>query len=237
MYKMSTPERPIRIFISIFYSFVGFLLAALIIVHQVTKIPFNMFTADPAASMQYNSFYGYISNVGILFWCATATVCFLSGAVLNIRKDQREIIHFLVCFGALTMVLMFDDLFMFHESIAPWVLHVPEKATLVVYGLYAAFCFARFHKVILTNDFRYLFIAIAAFGTSVVIDQISEKIYFPGEYLFEDGAKFIGIASWLVYFVDFSYNKMMSVLAVSQIEIIRGKRSKRSGNEVLSRLR
>lgn len=231
MYKMSIPERPIRFFIPVLYSFVFVLLAILVVVHHFTKIPFRMFTADPAASMSYHSFYGYISNVGILFWCAAATICFLSAAILHLRKDQLETVRFLGSFGALTTLLMFDDLFMFHESIGPWYFNLPEKATLVFYGVFAMYCLARFRQVILSNDVRFLLLAFVGFGASVGIDQISEKIYIPGEYLFEDGAKFIGIASWLVYFLNFSFNKIMAVMAQSQIEIIHGRHSKKSRKE------
>ncbi len=225
MYKMSTPELPIRIFIPICYTFAAVLLLVLIPVHFSSNIPFSMFTADPAASMNFNPMFGYISNIGIIFWCAAATVCFLSAGILNIRKDQSEAIRFLICFGALTAVLMFDDLFMFHESIGPNGLNIPEKVNLLMYGAFALFCFIRFYKVILSNDYRYLVIATAAFGFSVLVDQLSEKFYFPGEFFVEDGAKFIGIVSWLIYFVDFSFNKIMSVLAISQIEVLRPRRS------------
>ncbi len=228
MYKMSIPERPIRIFIPVLYSFVFVLLAALVVVHHFTRIPFRMFTADPAASMSYHSLYGYISNIGILFWCAAATVCLLSAAILHLRKDQLENVRFLGWFGALTTLLMFDDLFMFHESIGPWYLNMPEKAMLVFYGVFALYCLARFRHVILSNDVRYLVISFVSFGASVFMDQLSEKIYFPGEYLFEDGAKFIGIASWLVYFLNFSYNKIMAVMAQSQIEILSGRRARKT---------
>lgn len=230
MYKMSTPERPIRLFIPVLYSFVFVLLAVLVVVHHYTKIPFRMFTADPAASMSYHSFYGYISNIGILFWCSAATICILSAAILNLRKDQLETVRFLGWFGALTTLLMFDDLFMFHESIGPWYLNLPEKAMLVIYGMFATYCVVRFRHVILSNDIRYLILAFVGFGASVFMDQISERIYFPGEYLFEDGAKFIGIASWLVYFLNFSFNKIMAVMAQSQIDIISGRRMKKTRN-------
>ena len=231
MYKMSQPQQPILVFIPVLYSFVGLLLMALILVHCMTGIPFVQFTADPPATFNYNSFFGYISNIGILFWCATASVCFLSAAILNVRRDQREMVKFLVCFGALTTVLMFDDLFMFHESIAPWYLHVSEKAVLIVYGLYALVSFSHFRKIVLTNDIHFLVLAACAFGSSVLIDQISEVYYFPGEYLFEDGAKFIGIASWLAYFVDLSFHKIMAVILSASIPVSRGRHSKAPRNK------
>lgn len=231
MYKMSQPQQPILVFIPVLYSFVGLLLVALIWVHFVTGIPFAQFTADPAGTFNYNSMFGYISNIGILFWCATATVCFLSAATLNVRRDQGEMVKFLVCFGALTTVLMFDDLFMFHESIGPWYLHVPEKATLFLYGMYTLCSFYRFRRIILTNNLHYLFLAMAAFGFSVLIDQVAERYDIPGEYLFEDGAKFVGIASWLAYFVDLSFNKVMTALLVYSIPAVRGRRYKKARNK------
>jgi hypothetical protein len=230
MYKMSQPQQPILVFIPVLYSFVGLLLIALVLVHCITGIPFAQFTADPAATFNYNSLFGCISNIGILLWCAAASVCFLSAAILNVRRDQGEMVKFLVCFGALTAVLMFDDLFMFHESIAPWYLHVPEKAVLILYGLYALYAFSHFRKIVLTNDIRFLVLAACAFGSSVLIDQISEIYYIPGEYLFEDGAKFVGIASWLAYFVDLSFHKVMVVMLGASMTTGRGRPSKTPRN-------
>ena len=231
MYKMSHPQQPILVFIPVLYSFVGLLLMALVLVHCMTGIPFAQFTADPAATFNYNSMFGYISNVGVLLWCATASVCFLSAAILNVRRDQGEMVKFLVCFGALTAVLMFDDLFMFHESIAPEYLHVPEKAVLIVYGLYALYSFSHFRKIVLTNDIRFLVLAACAFGFSVLIDQVSDRFYLPGEYLFEDGAKFIGIASWLAYFVNLSFHKVMAVVLGASIPVGRGRQSRAPRNK------
>lgn len=234
MYKMSHPQQAIRIFIPVLYAFVGVLLMGLIAIHYLKNMPFANLTMDPASTFDYNPFYGYISNIGILFWCATASVSFLSAGILNARKDQKMVVRFLVCFGALTTVLMFDDLFMFHESLGPWYLHVPEKATLAMYGLYASFCFVYFRKIILGNKLRYLILSIAAFGFSVLIDQASDVVNIRGEYFLEDGAKLVGIASWLAYFVDFSFNKIMTVLHQPAIRIIKSARHRNVRREGIS---
>ncbi|MBL8012397.1 MAG: hypothetical protein JNN05_00980 [Candidatus Omnitrophica bacterium] len=208
MYKLADPHQPIQTGVIALYSFVAFLLVMAVAIHHFTKIPFATFTADPAATFNYSPIYGYVSNIGILLWCSCASICFFSAAVLNIRRDQRSKVLFFLNFGILTTLLMFDDLFMFHESIAPWYLNVPEKSVLACYGLYALGCFYHFRKTVLVSDVKLLAIAAVAFGLSIVIDQISERHYIPGEYLFEDGFKFIGIASWLAYFMQYSFSQI-----------------------------
>lgn len=212
MYKLADPQHSLKTAIIVLYSSVGLLLLLLLGIHHFTKIPFANFTADPAATFNYSPIYGYISNLGILLWCSCASVCFLSAAILNIRKDQRNNVLFLLNFGIVTTLLMLDDLFMFHESIAPWYLNIPEKAVLAFYGMYAAGCFYHFRKIVLESDLRFLAVAVVTFGMSVFIDQVSERYYITGEYLFEDGLKFIGIASWLAYFLQYSFSQLAAVI-------------------------
>lgn len=213
MYKLAEPQRPVNIFIGALYACVGMLLVLLVVLHGVTKIPFASFTADPAATFGFSPIYGYISNLGILMWSLCVSVCFFSAAVLNIRKDQRGNVAFLTCFGILTSILMFDDLFMFHESVAPWYFNVPEKVVLAFYGIYATGCFYHFRKIIFTRESGLFALSVAALGMSVVIDQFSSRYYIPGEYLFEDGLKFVGIASWLSYFVSYSFAQIMAIVS------------------------
>jgi len=211
MYKMSEPQRSVKLFIAGLFAVVGVLLAVLLAVHCLTKIPFMKFTADPATVFGYNPLFGYISNLGIILWAACVGVCFLSAGILNAHKGEGQSVRFLLAFGGLTVILMLDDLFMFHESLAPNYLNISEKWVILAYGVYTMFCFYHFRRLILNNDFRFLIFAMAALGSSVVVDQISSRFYFPGEYFVEDGLKFIGIAAWLSYFVEFSSDKITAM--------------------------
>jgi hypothetical protein len=214
MLRMSQPKP--SVFVPALFSVVGVLLGVLAVAHFITNIPFAKFTADPAATFGYNPLYGYISNIGILLWCSCVSVCFLSAGLLRVYKEEGQMFRFLICFGILTAVLMLDDLFMFHESLGPSYLNISEKWVLLSYGMYTAFCLYHFRRTIMLNDVRYLILAVAAFGVSVLVDQISSRFYFPGEYFVEDGLKLTGIASWLAYFVTLSFSKMTSVMAVKQ---------------------
>jgi len=102
MYKMSEPQRSVKLFIAGLFAVVGVLLAVLLAVHCLTKIPFMKFTADPATVFGYNPLFGYISNLGIILWAACVGVCFLSAGILNAHKGEGQSVRFLLAFGGLT---------------------------------------------------------------------------------------------------------------------------------------
>jgi hypothetical protein len=79
-------------------------------------------------------------------------------------------------------------------------LGIPEK---VIYGSYALFIpyfLIRFYKFILETSFFLLGIAFFFFAFSVISDLLEPQ--FIDHYLVEDGAKFIGIICWLIYFSE-----------------------------------
>jgi hypothetical protein len=57
-----------------------------------------------------------------------------------------------------------------------------------------------FRRVILEGDFLLLGLALGFFGLSVAVDVFTDREL----YLWEDGAKFVGIVTWLAYFVRVS---------------------------------
>jgi hypothetical protein len=228
MSKMSEPKMAVAMFVPALFSAIGLLLAGLLAIHAVTKIPFEKFTADPAATFGYNPIFGYISSLGILMWCSCVSICFFSARILKKNNREGQMVKFLVCFGALTAVLMLDDLFMFHESLAPDYLNISEKWVILAYGIFTAASFYYFRTLIFANNMRYLIFSIIALGSSVLVDQISNRIYFPGEYFVEDGLKFIGIAGWLAYFGTLAFDKVMmfTVNANQRVRNRRGSRQK-----------
>jgi len=212
MYKLPDPQQPVQIVIRALYAIVLLLLVLLVGIHQMTNISFASFTADPATVFGYNPLYGYISNLGVILWGACMSVCLFSALILNSRRDQSKMIAFFISFGALTAVLMLDDLFMFHEKLAPEYLNISEKWVLLTYALYAAGSIYHFRDILFTHDMKFFIISFAAFASSVLLDQIATRYYFPGEFLFEDGLKFIGIASWLTYFLNMASTHIMALM-------------------------
>jgi len=184
----------------------GLALLVVTVVSSATDMPISMFTRDPADVANISPFTGVISNIGILFWSAAATVCLFTYLLLKSAGSKAMLSWFFLVSGIITTMLMLDDLFLFHERIFPGFLHLRQRYTLVFYFVLVSVYLIGFRKVILSNEWFLLFLALSFFGLSVTVD-ISAKYLaeaVPFYHLFEDGFKLFGIVSWLGYFGRFS---------------------------------
>jgi hypothetical protein len=176
---------------------VGILLGVWLISMQ-HGIPVQHFTGDPSKVFETHPFIGFLSNIGILFWCGTATICFftfsLIGKELPLMKRR-----FILFSGLFTLFLLIDDLFMFHEEVFPFIFHTSHKRIMAAYVLLALGFLFFFRKTIFENHFPVFLLAGFFLGGSVVMDML-----FPNEglqHLFEDGFKLLGIFTWMIYFI------------------------------------
>ncbi len=95
----------------------------------------------------------------------------------------------------MTLVLGIDDVFLLHEKVFPW-FGVPEEAVVGSYAGFVLFYLVKFYSVILKTEYVLLVMALSFFGLSATLDLVQPH----GSYLLEDGAKLVGIVSWLAYF-------------------------------------
>ncbi len=180
------------------YALVGLLLFSAIVISSRYNIKIEDFLRDPLAIANLHPFTGIISNIGILFWCATAAITFFTSYLL-LKSSRNTMSAFLFFSGLLTSMLLADDLFMLHERIFPWYLHTPESAVYVMYILLTLGYLFKFAKTILQTEYVALFIALSFFAGSVLCD-----VFVLGsdlEYIVEDGLKFAGIITWFIYFL------------------------------------
>ncbi len=172
------------------------------------KIVFDVSTGDllrDANAVSHRPPYvGMVSNLGILAWCATACICLFT-AFLS-RPKGTNVESFLLYSGILSAILMFDDLFQFHDEAFPEYLNLSEELVLLSYGLFALIIFYRHKDVILSTNYLILLTCLALFFISIVVDQFFKEI--PAEKLIEDGAKFTGILTWLGYYLQISYETL-----------------------------
>ncbi len=157
--------------------------------------PLSSLTRDMAGIAHVHPFIGVVSNVGILLWCATAVICLFSRNLLR-QQGLHEEARFLLWAGLMTTVLLFDDLFMIHEYIAPVHLHVNEKVVLASYACAAGAYLLSHRRLILATNYRLLAAAMVLFTVSMLVDISDVSGWWR---LGEDGFKILGIASWLGY--------------------------------------
>lgn len=170
----------------------------------MADVPISLFTRDPTAVLGGAFYVGLISNCGALLWCAAATCCFLGFAVVRHAVDDGrdaeriESSRFLLASGAITTLLLLDDLFQLHEEVYRVYLHVPERVVVLVYGSIVAAYFWRFRAMIRRSQYGWLILALGLLGFSAISDQLSHLLKHM-RYLVEDGTKFLGIAAWFAY--------------------------------------
>lgn len=156
-------------------------------------------TQDVTALAGVHPLTGFLSSLGVLLWCVAASICFFAAWTLRNSKPG-DIFWFLLFSALLSAYFLFDDLFQFHEELAYRYLGLKEK-TVTAALLIAVFAYLIFfRRIILRTNFSILLSALGFFTTSVVIDQ-----WLSHKYFFEDGAKWLGIASWCSYFTHTSY--------------------------------
>lgn len=178
------------------------------------KIPFFLSEAKAIYSIPFHA--GALSSIGILLWCAAASVCFLTATVLYGSPAESEKRRFLLSAGLLTSVLTLDDLFLIHEELAPDYLNLEEEIVLSFYLVLFIFFLARHIRTIFRTDFSILLTSLTFFAGSFVFDLLFQhRLMLVGaelrglRYLLEEGSKLLGIAGWLGYFGRVCYASLV----------------------------
>lgn len=171
----------------------------------VTKdLKFGFFTQDPIQTLNAKPYIGLISNVGIIFWAFTSAVLLFSAQVCRNLGKPSNTSSFLFWAGILSLLLLFDDLLMFHETIS-------ESLFFSIYFVGLAGIVYFHFSTILNSDYFLWIIAIMLLGSSVFIDLGTRfGLRLPHSGVFEDGFKFLGIITWFSYFLRTSYKSVKS---------------------------
>ncbi len=173
-------------------------IVAIFAVSLVMGRPVMLLTRDPAAVSGMNPFVGFLSNVGLMLWSATAAICFFGSVQLFIRKARPRLARFLMLSGIFTLLLLFDDTFLLHENIFPKYLHLLQYQTYTVYAVITLGLFSYFYRSILSTDFILLIFAILFLAAGALVEY---RLPFGNIQVFiEDSFKFLGIVFWLTYF-------------------------------------
>ena len=94
-------------------------LFAVVVASSQMGVSIALFTRDPTAVANIHPFIGVASNIGVMLWTATATICLFSWAILRQSPGEMRFSTFLLCSGLMSTLLSFDDLFRLHEDIFP----------------------------------------------------------------------------------------------------------------------
>ena len=189
-----------------------FILVAIAMVSILFQVRMPTMTQDVLAIAKLHPLSGILSSLGILLWCAAASICLFAAMTLRNVKP-RYTFRFLLSSALLSTYFLFDDFFQFHEDLAPQYLGLNELVVYVALGIAVSAYLVVFRRIILRTNFGALLLALGFLTSSVVIDAIlAPWLWRLGhwEYFFEDGAKWLGIASWCSYYVHTSHQFLVS---------------------------
>lgn len=203
---------PTTLITVVYLLLVVFFIAVLLISNQLDK-PIQNFTEDPAYLVDFHPLVGVISNMGALLWCATAVICLFTYFFLR-RYSRNNDTSFLLYSGLLTVLLLFDDFFMLHDGLIPLYFSLSEVWVYFTYVILAIVWFVYFREQILQGEFIILGFAILFLGLSTIADLFlpqGEQVVF----LIEEGFKFYGITTWLIYFTRDSVFRLRKNLSLA----------------------
>lgn len=164
--------------------------------HVWKDIPVGHLTRDPTSVISSPPYIGFLSQVGIFFWAASAAVCLFGISALARCQDSLETRRFLILSGVLTLLLGLDDVFLLHERGYP-AIGVSEKMVFLVYAGLLLSGLVRFHALILRTEYVLLGMALGCFAVSLGVDLLIPQ--GRGLHLYEDGAKLTGVVFWFAY--------------------------------------
>lgn len=183
----------------------AFLIGGVLSLHFWRGTSIQLLTKDITTAAGVPFYYGFLSQIGILFWAGTVTVCLLSFSLCSNAVGHRTLRKFFLASALLTAMLGLDDLFLAHEVILQKHIGIPEAVTFSTYGALVVLYFLKFYPIILKTAYIPLISSLFFFSLSILLDigfiPVSSDSY---QYLLEDGTKIIGILSWLVYYFEAS---------------------------------
>ena len=159
--------------------------------------PSNL-TRDTATILNGPAYTGALSNLGIIFWSATAAIMLFASYHLYQNTVQRRAALMTFLFGILTAMLCFDDTYQFHEKAFSGVIYVPEELIYFFYLICIITIITVCRVVAVTTPYIIGIAAMAFFAISILIDELNLPSGKHDAFI-EDSFKFVGIVLWTVY--------------------------------------
>jgi len=173
---------------------------------------FRTLTRDVTTIAGLHPITGFLSTLGILLWCATASICLFTAMTL-INARPRETFWFLLCSALLSTYLLLDDAFLIHEDLGRRYLGLSEKAIFSFLAIAVIVYAVAFRRIISRTNFDILLLALMFLAICVAIDAFFETWLLQlddWEYFIEDGLKWLGITCWCGYYAHTSHQLLVA---------------------------
>lgn len=197
MKKIFNSREVILLFTGILIGVIGVYVAML--VADKAGIGFHVLSKDPISTLKGSHLTGLFSSAGIIMMGLCSSVLMTIGVIEDrIRLNKRNAVTN-ATIGVLVFIMQMDDYLMLHEIFVPYYTSLPEVMLPILYGVVSVIIVAMFMKELSGKGILLFGVGWLFFGFSAMIDTIFYRQHIPIEYVFEDGAKFIGIVLWTLF--------------------------------------
>lgn len=207
-----------KLFLLLYVSILLLFVVLRIVSHYSDRITLSYLTRDVAAIADLPFYAGFLSQLGALLWAASLAICLFTLLALGAQNTSATR-RWLIQASILTAILLFDDVFQFHEEIGQDYLGLSEKLVVLSYAVLSLIFLVINLGEILGSEYLILGLALFLFGMSAFVDgagleafgEIGRFFSDQLETFVEDGLKFAAVATWLVYFTRYGYQKIKRV--------------------------
>ena len=164
---------------------------AILYVSNLHDIKLSLVVRDLAQTCGYPIGVGMISNIGILLWGATASICLFTSFSKYINRESSKL---LLLGGGFSGLLCVDDFFLLHDR------YIGPDFLNLTYLAISIFLLVRFRKILKSIGIFNLVISILFLGSSIFFDGVIQQIFdqsYELTQLIEEWFKFLGITCWL----------------------------------------
>ncbi len=123
----------------VIFIFVILILGFVIGIHLYKDVPLALLTSDVAVVGKLPIYAGFLSQLGIFLWAATAAICVYSLQFINDKEKKI----FIKASAFIAIFLSLDDAFMFHEILFPD-FGIHQKLVFLGYGFMMLYYLFRF---------------------------------------------------------------------------------------------
>lgn len=158
-------------------------------------------TRDVAAIAGIHPLSGILSSMSILFWWTSGTIWLFAAFLRRVCLGTPGV-GLMVYSGLLSTYLGLDDLFQFHEYLAPTYLKVSEPVVYCLLAFAVVFYLYRYRRPLQRPDGVLLLVALALLSSSVVVDVALKPWLWrlkDWSFLVEDGLKWLGLCFWTAF--------------------------------------
>jgi hypothetical protein len=173
---------------------------------DILDVPVKILTRDPYRAAKVPPYFAYFSLLGSTVWLIAGTATLMTGIIsrkiLRCRLSDVSSYRIIVLGGIIGLVMALDDILLFHDAFAD-ALGIPEILFHLFYFIFIASMIIYSRDVFRLTPWIILFIALACFGLSSVIDfwPSPPKVLNQSEDVF----KFCAIVLWAFYFLHVSW--------------------------------